>query len=154
KGSDPWPCQSPEQLSLLRRLEQSFSALSIRAKVGIGVATGNDGVFITKDASVVEPSRLLRLALASDISNGFLKWSGHYLIDPWNDDGLVELTEHPRMKGYFESHAEALKKRHTAHKSLRGWYKTIDRVTHALKGKPKLYIADIKDVLDPVLDLG
>ncbi len=37
---------------------------------------------------------------------------------------------------------------------MRGWYKTIDRVTHALTGTPKLYIADIKNVLDPVLDNG
>ena len=28
--------------------------------------------------------------------------------------------------------------------NLNGWYKTIDRVTHALAAKPKLYIADIK----------
>jgi adenine-specific DNA-methyltransferase len=33
-------------------------------------------------------------------------------------------------------------------------YKTIDRVTHALAARPKLYIADIKDVLNPVLDRG
>src|SRR6185312_5766035 len=54
----------------------------------------------------------------------------------------------------FEKHATALKKRHTAAKNVLGWYKTIDRVTHALSVKPKLYIADIKNVLDPVLDPG
>lgn len=50
KGGDPWPCHSPEQLSLLRRLEDRFPALEVSAKVGIGVATGNDGLFITQDA--------------------------------------------------------------------------------------------------------
>ena len=35
-----------------------------------------------------------------------------------------------------------------------GWYKTIDRVTHPLTERPKLYIADIKNRLDPVLDHG
>jgi adenine-specific DNA-methyltransferase len=44
--------------------------------------------------------------------------------------------------------------RHTALKSTNGWYKTIDRVTHSLTTKPKLYIADIKEKLDPVLDNG
>jgi hypothetical protein len=39
-------------------------------------------------------------------------------------------------------------------KNVRGWYKTIDRVTHTLTSKPKLYIADIKNILDPVLDSG
>src|SRR5260370_30924642 len=58
------------------------------------------------------------------------------------------------MRAYFEEHALALKKRHTAVKNQRGWYKTIDRVTHSLTSKPKLYIADIKNMLDPVLDRG
>jgi adenine-specific DNA-methyltransferase len=154
KGADPWPCQTPEQLALLRRLEERFSALESNARVGIGVATGNDGLFITKDASLVEPSRLLKLALAGDIWKGTIKWSGHYLVDPWNSDGLVSLDRYPRLCAYFEEHATALKKRHTATKNVRGWYKTIDRVTHALTYTPKLYIADIKNVLDPVLDRG
>ena len=154
QGSDPWPCHSPEQLALLRRLEERFPALEVNAKVGIGVATGNDGVFITTDAHLVEPSRLLKLALVRDIFSGKMEWSGHYLVDPWDSDGLVNLEKYPKLRAYFEKHAVALKKRHTAEKNLRGWYKTIDRVTHALTGKPKLYIADIKNVLDPVLDTG
>jgi adenine-specific DNA-methyltransferase len=154
QGADPWPCHTPEQLALLRRLEERFPALEVDAKVGIGVATGNDSVFITKDAHLVEPSRLLKLALVRDIFDGKMEWSGHYLVDPWNSDGLVSLDKFPRMRAYFEKHAVALKKRHTAAKNLRGWYKTIDRVTHTLTAKPKLYIADIKNVLDPVLDEG
>jgi adenine-specific DNA-methyltransferase len=154
KGAAPWPCHSPEQLMLLRRLEARFPALESNAKVGIGVATGNDGLFITKDARLVEPSRLLKLALAKDLWRGAMKWSGHYLVDPWNGDGLVALDKYPRLRAYFEKHAVALKKRHTATKNLRGWYKTIDRVTHTLTSTPKLYIADIKNVLDPVLDHG
>ncbi|MGH9663262.1 MAG: Eco57I restriction-modification methylase domain-containing protein, partial [Bryobacteraceae bacterium] len=154
KGEDPWPCHSPDQLALLRHLEKHFHALETHAKVGIGVATGNDGVFITKDTSLVERSRLLKLGLVSDICEGTMKWSGHYLVDPWNSDGLVPLDKYPRLQTYFEKHGAALKKRHTATKNVRGWYKTIDRVTHALTGKPKLYIADIKNLLDPVLDSG
>ncbi|MGH9583309.1 MAG: SAM-dependent methyltransferase, partial [Bryobacteraceae bacterium] len=150
----PWPCHSPEQLALLRRLEERFSALETHAKVGIGVATGNDGVFITKDTSLVEPSRLLKLALAGDISDGCMKWSGRYLVDPWNSDGLVNLDSYPKLQNYFTKHEVALKKRHTAAKNVRGWYRTIDRVAHALTDKPKLYIADIKNMLDPVLDRG
>jgi hypothetical protein len=70
------------------------------------------------------------------------------------DDGLVSLDKYPKLRTYFEEHAVALKKRHIAEKNLRGWYKTIDRVTHTLTAKPKLYIADIKNLLDPVLDTG
>jgi hypothetical protein len=154
RGAAPWPCHSPEQLTLLRQLEERFPALETFARVGIGVATGNDGVFITKDSALVERSRLLKLALAGDICDGTMKWSGHYLVDPWNSDGLVALAKYPKLKEYYEKHAVALKKRHTAAKNAIGWYKTIDRVTHSLTEKPKLYIADIKNVLDPVLDTG
>jgi hypothetical protein len=141
-------------LALLRRLEQQFPSLESAARVGIGVATGNDGVFITRDADLVERPRLLKLALASDICEGTMNWSGHYLVDPWNTDGLVNLEEYPRLRAYFEKHATVLKKRHTAAKNIRGWFKTIDRVTHTLTAQPKLYIADIKNILDPVLDRG
>jgi hypothetical protein len=154
QGADPWPCHSPDQLTLLRQLEDRFPPLESSAKVGIGVATGNDGVFVTTDPSLVEPSRLLKLGLAGDVCDGAMKWSGHYLVDPWNEDGLVSLDSFPRLRAYFEKHAAALKQRHTASKNVRGWYKTIDRVTHSLTAKPKLYIADIKNVLDPALDRG
>lgn len=154
KGAVPWPCQSPEQLTLLRRLEEQFRPLEAYAKVGIGVATGNDKVFVTKDARLVEPSRLLKLAMAKDINSGTMEWSGHYLVDPWNGAGLVSLDKYPRLRAYFEAHGAALKKRHTAVKSAHAWYKTIDRVTHTLTESPKLYIADIRNVLNPVLDNG
>lgn len=154
KGEDPWPCRSPEQLALLRRLEDEFLPLETNSRVGIGVATGNDRVFITRDSSLVEPSRLIKLALASDIRGGSMCWSGHYLVDPWDDKGLVALEEYPLLRAHFEKHDTALKKRHTAIKNTHAWYKTIDRVTHSLIKLPKLYIADIKDALDPVLDEG
>lgn len=154
KGSDPWPCHSPEQLMLLRHLEERYPALEVHARVGIGVATGNDRVYITNDADIVEPSRLLKLALAKDVASGTLQWSGHYLINPWNDDGLVDLNIYPKLKAYYESHAESLRRRHTAEKNTQGWYKTIDRVNHSLIPMPKLYIPDIKNSLEPVFDRG
>ncbi len=156
-GSDPWPCSSPSRLALLRRLEERFEPLESvgnAAKVGIGVATGLDEVFITKDTSLVERSRLTPLALAKDTMTGHLKWSGHYLIDPWTKDGLVDLRDFPALARYFEQHAELVKRRNTALKNPNNWYRTIDRVTHSLIQKPKLYIPDIKDRFNPVLDRG
>lgn len=154
KGSDPWPCQSPEQLALLRRLEDQFPPLEMNAKVGIGVATGNDRIYITTDANLVESSRLLKVALAKDLADGTVRWSGHYLVNPWNRDGLVNLKTYPKLQAYYERHAEALKKRHTAEKSADKWYKTIDRVNHTLTHTHKLYIPDIKNTLEPVIDRG
>ncbi len=154
KGAAPWPCHSPVQLALLRQLEDQFPPLELNAKVGIGVATGSDRVFITTDAELVEPSRLLKLALAKDLSDGTVCWSGHYLVNPWNHDGLVNLKAYPKLQAYYEKHAAALKKRHTAEKSNSKWYKTIDRVNHTLTSTHKLYIPDINNTLEPVLDRG
>ena len=156
-GADPWPCSSPARLALLRRLEERFEPLESEAtstRVGIGVATGCDRVFITKDKDLVEPSRLLPLAMAFDTLTGHLEWSGHYLVDPWTPRGLVKLPEFPKFQAYVERHRDALCRRHTAKKNTGGWYRTIDRVTHSLTGEPKLYIPDIKDRLNPVLDRG
>jgi len=154
KGAAPWPCHSPEQLALLRQLEDQFPPLELNARVGIGVATGSDRVFLTTDAELVESSRLLKLALAKDLSDGTVRWSGHYLVNPWNHDGLVDLKTYPKLQAYYEQHAATLKKRHTAEKSINKWYKTIDRVNHTLTGTHKLYIPDIKNTLEPVLDRG
>jgi hypothetical protein len=154
KGADPWPCHSPEQLALLRRLEDQFPPLEMNAKVGIGVATGNDSVYITTDTNLVEPSRLLKLALAKDLADGTMRWSGHYLVNPWNRDGLVNLKTYPKLRAYYEQHVAALKRRHTAEKNVSKWYKTIDRVNHTLTDTDKLYIPDIKNTLEPVLDRG
>jgi len=157
QGSDPWPCGSPARLAVLRQLEDRFEPLESEdtgTRVGIGVATGLDKVFITQDAKLVEPSRLLPLALAQDTASGQMAWSGRYLVNPWDRDGLVDLDRFPRLAGYLRMHQESLKSRHTAQKNRQGWYRTIDRVTMELTGQPKLYIHDIKDCFNPVLDAG
>ena len=157
QGSDPWPCSSPRRMALLRRLEDTFGLLESEktgTKVGIGVATGADRIFITKDLGLVEETRLVPLALAKDTISGHLKWSGHFLVDPWNGEGLVDLCQFPKLRSYFESHQELVRNRNTAQKNPAGWYRTIDRVSHALIKKPKLYIPDIKNQLNPVLDSG
>jgi adenine-specific DNA-methyltransferase len=156
-GSAPWPCTSPERLQILRRLEDEFDPLESAetgTKVGIGVATGRDDVFITADPDLVEPDRLLPLALARDTLSGTLEWSGHYLVDPWNAHGVVDLANFPRLAAYYEAHREALMNRNVAKRRPQHWYRTIDRVTHALTQRTKLYFPDIKDRIHPVLDRG
>lgn len=157
QGADPWPCVSPERLAVLRRLEQEFLSLEsadTATRVGIGVATGLDDVFITTNPHVVEPSRLLPLAMAGDTVDGTFHWSGHYLIDPWLPHGLVDLAEFPHLGAYFERHQARLRKRIVVQRNPKQWYRTIDRVNHALTTKPKLYIPDIKNSIHPVLDEG
>jgi adenine-specific DNA-methyltransferase len=156
-GPDPWPCASPDRLALLRRLESEFQPLEAGetgTRVTIGVASGLDDVFITRDPDLVEPSRLLPLAMVKDLKGGRLKWSGHYLVDPWTPHGLVDLGQYPRLAAYFERHRALLERRHVAQRNPRQWFRTIDRVEHTLTHKHKLYIPDIKDTIQPVLDDG
>ncbi len=156
-GSDPWPCSSPARLALLRRLEEGFGPLESDAtgtKVGIGVATGLDQVFITRDPKLVEPARLLPLAMAQDTAAGRFQWSGNYLVNPWDAHGLVDLRDFPRLRAYFENAQARIKTRNTAQRNPVGWYRTIDRVHLPLTEQPKLYIPDIKDYFNPVLDNG
>ncbi|HSH80378.1 MAG TPA: Eco57I restriction-modification methylase domain-containing protein [Herpetosiphonaceae bacterium] len=156
--ADPWPRVSPERLALLKQLEQRFYPLEstgTSTKVGIGVATGLDDVFITTNPpSLIEQDRLLPLAMASDTRNGHLEWSGHYLIDPWTEDGLVNLENYPGLAAYFAQHRERLGQRNCARRQTPNWYRTIDRVNHTLTTKRKLYIPDIKNAIHPVLDDG
>jgi hypothetical protein len=157
QGKEPWPCSSPEALLLLKFLESSCIPLESKStgtQIGIGVATGADRIFITDKKPDVESDRLLPLALASDLQVGRVKWSGHYLINPWNKDGLVDLRAYPRFEAYLRPHLAVLADRHTARERPTQWHKTIDRVNLSLLGKQKLYIADIKERLIPTLDLG
>lgn len=157
EGGEPWPCSSPEALQLLKHLEASCRPLEdteTGTKVGIGVATGADRVFVVSTPPDIESDRLLPLALAADLVAGKVEWSGHYLINPWSENGLVKLEDYPRMAAYLEPHRALLSGRHTAKDRPLHWHKTIDRVTVGRTAQSKLYIADIKDRLLPALDSG
>lgn len=157
-GTEPWPCSSPEALKLLKHLEASCFPLECKitgTKIGIGVATGADKVFISPGKPDIEPDRILPLALASDMKDGKVRWSGHCMANPWNSNGLVDLAEYPLLKQHLKPHHELLSSRHTAKKDrAENWHKTIDRVNLGLLKKHKLYIADIKERLLPALDTG
>ena len=157
RGSVPWPCSSLEALQLLKRLEATCLPLESKTtgtQIGIGVATGADMVFITANRLDIEPDRLLPLAMASDLKAGRVAWSGRYLVNPWNEQGLIDLQAYPRFEAYLRPHYDLLTNRHTAKERPLQWHKTIDRVNLRLFTKQKLYIADIKDRLLPTLDLG
>lgn len=156
-GDEPWPCSSPEALQLLKRLEATCRPLedkSTGTQIGIGVTTGADRVFITDTRPAIEPDRLLPLAMASDLKEGRVIWSGHHLINPWSAQGLIDVKSYPRFEAHLRPHHDLLVSRHTARQRPQQWHRTIDRVNPRLLAKPKLYIADIKDRLRPALDLG
>ncbi|MFD5818185.1 Eco57I restriction-modification methylase domain-containing protein [Streptomyces sp. NPDC127038] len=157
-GEDSWPAASPARLSMLEDLSDRFRLLEDEitgTRVGIGIATGADKVFITRDADTAETDRLLPLAMVKDTTSGKLDWGGTYLVNPWDAQGqLVDLDEYPQLRTYFDEHRAALSKRYVAVKQPARWYKTIDKVDHKLTRRPKLLLPDMKLTIHPVLDEG
>jgi len=156
EGPSGWPHGSPARLATIAELEGKLPTLEDperKTRVGIGLATGADKVFITDDCGLVEPERMLPMAMVRDLASGRLDWSGSYLVNPWDRNGLVDLDHWPAMKAHLMTHKAGLRKRHTAKKSGK-WHKTIDRVVDGLAERPKLYLPDFKENLFPVLDKG
>lgn len=143
----PWILQSFDQLAVVRRLEADYPSLEdAGCKVGIGVATGADKVFIAPfDRLDVEDDRKLPLVTTRDIEGGTVQWRGLGVLNPFRDNGfLVDLADYPRLANYLEQHAEVIRKRNCAQRNRTGWYRTIDRIYPDLTHRPKLLIPDIK----------
>ena len=157
QGPELWPAGNPSQLALIADLERRFAPLESLAtgtRVGIGVATGCDDVYITRRSDLVEEDRLLPLLRAGDLATGEPAWSGHYLVNPWEGRELVDLAAHPRLRRHFEAHSDRLRVRHTAKKQPARWYRTIDAIDPTLLARPKLVLPDMKAAAHPVLDRG
>jgi hypothetical protein len=156
-GGELWPTGSPARLALIEHLNDRFGPLhdpGTGTKVSIGIATGADKVYITKDPTIVEPDRVLPLAMRRDLMSGTFKWQGNYLINPWADDGsLVPLASYPRMAAYL-SGQPGLRERFVAKKDPASWHRTIDKVQASLTARPKLLLQDMKTTIHPVLEAG
>lgn len=148
----PWVATSRDSFDRHKALARQHPLLEDSAaetRVGIGVATGADEIFVLpkKDTSIEEHCQL-PLIMAGDVSAQRLTWSGHYLVNPYaseNGPELRDLREVPGMASYFEQHRAKLEARHTARKHPDAWYRTIDRVAHPLTRTPKLLLPDIQN---------
>ncbi|MDZ4814598.1 MAG: Eco57I restriction-modification methylase domain-containing protein [Pseudomonadota bacterium] len=156
-GDSPWLLDDLRRLRVLRRIESMFPAIEqAGCKVGIGVATGCDRVFIQNyDELPVEDERKLPLVMAGDLVGGHVRWSGKGVLNPFLADGsIAALASFPRFAAYIESHRDVIARRHVANRSGDGWYRTIDRIYPELVARPKLLIPDIKGEASFVLDDG
>ncbi|MCH7382271.1 Eco57I restriction-modification methylase domain-containing protein [Acinetobacter dispersus] len=146
-GHEPWLLESKDQTALVRRIENDFPLLEdTGCKVGIGVATGADKIFIGKDDELdIEVDRKIPLATTKDIISGEMCWQKQVVINPFEESGeLVDLDKYPKLKNYLEYRKEVISARHCAKKNPLNWYRTIDRITPSLLSKKKLLIPDIK----------
>lgn len=156
-GDGLWPTGSPARLALIAHLNEKFGPLHdprTRTRVGIGIATGADKVYVTRDANAVEADRMVPLSMTQDLATGEFVWHGSYLVNPWAADGsLVALGDYPRMAAYLSGHP-ALRERFVARRAPESWFRTIDKVNALLTAKPKLLLQDMKAYIHPVLEPG
>lgn len=146
-GPSPWLLGGPNKIDLIRKIEAEYPLIEAAGcKVGIGVATGADRIFIGNyDKLDVEACRKLKIVRTKDIAGGHVDWLGEGVINPFYDDGkLVDLSDFPKFEKYLNQHKQAILSRHCAQKNPNGWYRTIDRVTPSLAARPKLLVPDIK----------
>ena len=156
-SSEPWVLESFDQLAVLRRLEATYPTLEeAGCKVGIGVATGADKVYVgAYDELDVEQDRKLPLVMTKDIRAGKVEWNGKGVINPFDDDGgLVNLKKYPKLAAYLSRHKAVICNRNVAKRNSDRWYRTIDRITPSITHMPKLLIPDIKGEANIVYEEG
>lgn len=148
KGSAPWHVNTDSSYSVIRHLEHHFPTLTeAGCKVGIGVATGADKVFIAEKSIDIEEERKLPLVTNRCVYGSHIDWTQKVLVNPWDSSGkLIDLDQYPKTKKYLETYKDQLVKRHTAKSNPEvRWFKTIDKVTATLTSEPKILVPDVKN---------
>ena len=153
---EPWLVESSGRRSLIKIIEDNFSPLEESGcSVFIGAATGANTIYLVDNKTVdVETSRLLPTITARDLRSGSIKWSGTYIVNTYDHNGVVNLNQYPKLANYLEHHKEKLSRRHVAKKNPSHWFKTIDRVYEERSKMEKLLIPDISDRLIVLYDKG
>jgi len=135
--------------SLIGIEEQGF-------KIGIGVATGADNIFIIKKSQDIdiEESRLLPIVKSNALKGDRINWDKSFIINPYEGGELCNLEKYPKLKAYFHKHKKRLQQRYTAQKNPLKWYKTIDKIKPELLTQPKLLLPDLTKNLFLHIDRG
>ncbi len=148
-----WPSGPPERLRMIADLEDRYPSLTeVGVSIGVGMATGADKVYVVGTPVDVERRFLKKAIGPADLQNGSIVWQGRYIVSPWDGEQLADRPAFPKLKAYFELHAERLKARYVGVKFPQSWWRTIDRPQGERFDSPKLIVADINDRIEPVLD--
>jgi hypothetical protein len=125
-------------------------------KIGIGVATGCDRVFIRNDfPELLEKELLLPILMSKDLRGDKLIWSGNFILNPFSANGeLIDLDKFPKAKEYLLSHQDILNNRHVTRKNGKNWYKTIDRIQKDLTFADKIILPDMSGNTSIFIDNG
>ena len=151
--SEVWPDATPAVIAWLEQLEATMPLLedaSTGTKLGIGIATGSDRIYIRSGDIDVEPDRLMPMVTPDAIRSGEFRFAGEHLVSPWTPNGLVDLRDYPRLARYYAGNAQQLRGRSVAKRSGPHWYRTIDRQNFSLLQREMLVFQDMKAQATPV----
>lgn len=114
-------------------------------KIGIGVATGRDTIFIRKDfKTFVEKELVIPILTSRDVKGVDINWHGNYLFNPYDNNGnLIDIEDFPKAKKYLLIHKDNLSSRHVSKRNPNKWYRTIDKINIDLIACPKVILPDI-----------
>lgn len=143
-----WPDADPVRLAWLSELDGLARIEETGVRLGIGIATGADAVYIRRTADV-EPDRLVPMVTPDAIRGPDFEWTGEHLVSPWAGRSLVSLSDYPRLLGYYEAHGKRLRDRNVAKRSA-SWWRTIDSFNPALLNRDLLVMQDMKVHAHPV----
>lgn len=124
-------------------------------KVGIGVATGADKLYISATLKdMVENELLLPIVNAKDLTGDKFNSKGLYILNPYDSNGkLIDLNRYPKAKQYLERFRHILERRHIVKKG-RVWYSLIDKIKPQLVNQPKILLPDISGNKVVFIDYG
>lgn len=151
--SEVWPDASPAVIAWLEQLDETMPLLedaNTGTRLGIGIATGSDRVYIRRGDVDVESDRLMPMVTPDAIRSGEFRFTGEHLVSPWTPDGLVDLHDYPRLARYYAGNAQQLRGRSVAKRSGPHWYRTIDRQNFSLLQREMLVMQDMKAQASPV----
>lgn len=150
----PMPLGDPASVRGVLQLSRKFPTLEeAGVRVGIGIASGLDSVYVTDDPTIVEPERLLPLFFMRDWRAG--RKRRLWLVNPWDEDGrLVDLDAWPRFARYMHEHEAEERARSIARSHPDTWWRTLDRPDMSLMGRPALFMPDMTRSSAPVLSDG
>lgn len=150
-GDEPWVTTSNTALEVWREVAERFPKIEDSApgtKIGIGVATGADKVFLLPgNGSMVEDECKLPLVKAEDIRPGVVVWKNSYMLNPYDavdSHKMRDFSNHPKANAYVKRFEDILKNRHCAKAHPKEWLRTIDRINYNVLRSPKVLMPDIQ----------
>ena len=127
-------------------ISNSFTLIEEQGfKIGIGIATGADSIYISNSFNgKIENELLIPCINARNLSNNTFHWDNRFFLNPYDKNGkLIDLNKYPKAKHYFSQFKIKLSQRHKAKKDLTKWYGTIDKFNNDLQKMPKILLPDI-----------